>query len=457
MKRNEFIRTSSAFVAGSVLLPSLACKGEGEKSAAIAETEPTRTNWAGNYTYKAQKLHKPATVEELQQLLRDMDTHKALGSRHCFNNIADSPLNQISTENLRRLVQVNKDQMQVTVESGMRYGDLAPMLEAEGLALHNLASLPHISIAGACATATHGSGVQNGNLASVVSGMELILSNGDSLSLKRQDPDFNAAVVHLGALGIVSRITLDVVPDYQVSQRVFLDLPFETAVNHFDEIMSGGYSVSLFTDWQDGKVSQVWVKRKADAMPETDETEYFGAFPADRDVHPIIRLSAENCTPQMGVPGPWYERLPHFKMGFTPSSGDELQSEFFIARDQAVEAFQALEAKKDLIGPQLQISEIRSVAADNLWLSPAYKRDVVAFHFTWKPNGPEVNELIKMIEKELSPFSVVPHWGKLFNLAPELLEERYEKIGDFRALAQRLDPEGKLRNAFLDRNLYREA
>lgn len=441
-------------MAGSVLLPVLGCGGRTDKKALEEAVREARTNWAGNYSYRAPHLHTPESLGELQELIGKLGVQKPLGSRHCFNDIADSPLNQVSTERLRSVIDLDRDAGEVTVEGGIRYGDLAPLLEAEGLALHNLASLPHISVVGACATATHGSGVRNGNLATAVKALELITPDGEILQITQKDPEFFGSVVHLGALGMVSRITLEVSPTFQVAQWVFLDLPLESAVENFEAILSGGYSVSLFTDWMDRKISQVWVKRRTDLEPDPLDREYFGARAADRHVHPIISLSAENCTPQMGEPGPWHERLPHFKMGFTPSSGDELQSEFFVPSEHAVEAFLALEAQRDRIYPHLQISEIRTVAKDDFWLSPAYGRDVVAFHFTWKPNGPEVTQLIGMIERELDPFSVVPHWGKLFSLDAGKLRGRYPKMPEFLDLVGKRDPEGRLQNAYLNRVLH---
>lgn len=444
MKRKEFLKTSSALVAGS-MVPMISCRPEAEN---------IRKNWAGNYIYQAPNLHAPKSVEELKDLVKKLDRQKALGSRHCFNNIADSPLNQISTQHLNKVVAIDQAAKTVTVEGGIRYGDLAPRLEREGFALHNLASLPHISVVGACATATHGSGVRNKNLSCAVAGLELITPSGEEVKLTREDPEFYGAIVNLGALGIISRVTLDVEPTFQVQQEVFQDLPLHAAAENFDAVMSGGYSVSMFTDWMDEKVNQVWVKRKVSNDMKDLGSDYYGAKPATKDLHPITRISAENCTAQLGVPGPWYERLPHFKMGFTPSSGAELQSEFFVPKENAADALLALEQKKGLINPQLLISEIRCIAADELWLSPAYQKDMVAFHFTWKPNDHEVRKLIPMIEQELSPYEVVPHWGKLFSLEPKLLHARYEKMGDFLRLADKYDPERKLRNAYLDLNLY---
>jgi xylitol oxidase len=351
---------------------------------------------------------------------------------------------------------IDEEAMTVTIGAGSRYGDIAPELHNKGYALHNLASLPHISVAGACATATHGSGMQNGNLATAVAGFEIVAGSGEILNLNRKDNKqvLNAMVVNLGALGIITGITLDIQKTFDVRQDVFQDLPLDALKEHFNEIMAAGYSVSLFTDWQDQNVSQVWIKRRMDHKAEDLGNSFFGARPATTDLHPITRLSAENCTPQMGVPGPWYDRLPHFKMGFTPSSGEELQSEFFVPLENAVDAILAIEKKGAAIGPELMITEIRSIAADELWMSPCYRQNCIAIHFTWKQHPKEVGELITMIEAELSPFGAKPHWGKLFNMSPLVLQSRYSRFADFQDLARTHDPLGKFKNAFLERNLY---
>jgi len=156
----------------------------------------------------------------------------------------------------------------------------------------------------------------------------------------------------------------------------------------------------------------------------------------------------------MGVPGPWYERLPHFRMGFTPSSGKELQAEYFVPRHNAVEAILAIARMKKEIGPHLFISEIRTINADNLWMSPCYNQPSVAIHFTWKQDWPSVRKLLPKIEKELAPFNVKPHWGKLFTMSPATLQHRYAKLADFKKLLIDYDPQGKFRNEYLDKNIY---
>lgn len=453
MKRKEFLKTTATFATATVLAPMISCKQSKEQPAPKIET--ARKNWAENYQYKAKNLHEPKTVEEVQSLVKELGQQKALGSCHCFNNIADSTNDQISTKQLKGLVSLDEGAMSVTVGAGTKYGDFAPELHQRGYALHNLASLPHISVAGACATATHGSGVGNGNLASSVSALELVTGDGEIVKLKRgQDTDFNGAVVSLGALGIITKMTLDVQETFEVRQDVFQDLPLQALKDRFSAILSSGYSVSLFTDWQDQIISQVWIKRRTDSEINDLGNDFYGARAASKNLHPITKLSAENCTEQMGVPGPWYDRLPHFKMGFTPSSGKELQSEFFVPMENALDAILALEKKRELIFPQLMITEIRTIQADDLWMSPCYRQDCVAIHFTWKQHVAEVGELLPIIEAELAPFMARPHWGKIFSIDPSVLQSRYEKLPDFLDLARKYDPQGKFKNDYLNLNVY---
>jgi len=454
MKRKEFIKTTAGFVAATALTPLVSCKDESGKI--VEEAISARKNWAGNYTYSAKNLYEPSHIAEVQSLIRKSDTQKALGSCHCFNNIADNPVNQISTKNLNGVLELNEEAMTVTVGAGTKYGDFAPELHQKGYALHNLASLPHISVAGACTTATHGSGVENGNLATSVVAMELVTGSGDIVNISKaeNETEFNGAVVHLGALGLLTKVTLSIQKTFEVRQDIFQELPLQSLEDNFDTILSAGYSVSLFTDWQNQMISQVWVKRRTDAEIKDLGTDFYGATAAVKNLHPITRLSSENCTEQMGIPGPWYDRLPHFKMDFTPSSGEELQSEFFVPRENALDAILALEKKREQIYPQLMITEIRTIAADNFWMSPCYQQDCVAIHFTWKQNPEEVDRLISMIEAELAPFNAKPHWGKLFSMEPELLASHYEKLPDFIKLAEKFDPQGKFKNDYLERNIF---
>lgn len=452
MRRKEFIAKTSLGITGGLLLPHLSCKETPKPK--IAGDMTKRKNWAGNFSYTAENLHEPSSVEEVQQLVQKLSKQKALGSTHCFNDIADSPSNQISTKKLNKVVKLDKENKTLTVEAGARYGDFARTLYEEGYALHNLASLPHISVAGACATATHGSGVGNGNLATAVVALELVKPDGSLVHLDRNHPDFHAVVVGLGAFGVITKVTLEIQPTYEVRQDVFLDLPLSSVISRFDAIMGSGYSVSLFTDWMDNKVSEVWIKRRTDKEILDLGADFYGAKAAVANMHPIVSISPENCTEQMGVLGPWYDRLPHFKMGFMPSAGEELQSEYYVPRNHAVEALLAIEKMKDEIYPHILISEIRSIAADDFWMSPCYKQDSITIHTTWTQKTKEVLALLPKIEAALAPFNAKPHWGKLFTMDTLTLQNRYEKYGDFVALAKSYDPDGKFINGYLRRNIY---
>ena len=417
-----------------------------------------RKNWAGNLTYSTDNLYRPQTVQQVQEMVRQHDKLRALGTRHSFNHIADSTQNQLSLEELGQGMLLNQDTNTVTVDAGVRYGQLARYLQPEGFALHNLASLPHISVAGACATATHGSGVQNGNLATAVAALEFVTANGELVTLSREadKKQFQGAVVGLGGMGVVTKVTLDVEPTYEVRQDIYRDLPLSALKDHFEEIMARGYSVSLFTDWKSDRINQVWVKSRIEQdVTWKAKPELFGAPLATRNMHPIADISAENCTEQMGVPGPWHERLPHFKMDFTPSSGKELQAEYFVPRKHAVDAILAVQSLSEQVVPHILISEVRSIAADDYWMSPCYQQDCVTIHFTWKPDWPAVRKVLPIIEKELAPYEARPHWGKLFTMAPSQLQSRYARLADFQQLLREYDPQGKFCNAFLEENLYR--
>ena len=413
------------------------------------------TNWAGNLTYSANSLLVPSTVEEAQEAVRAASKLRVLGSRHCFNDIADTTGTHLSLERLKRVVSLDEASNRVTVEGGIRYGDLGPFLHERGYALHNLASLPHISIAGACATATHGSGVALGNLATAVAAIEFINAAGDLVTLSRErDRDtFPGAVVSLGALGVVTKLTLDLQPAFNMRQDVYRDLPVAALEGHFDEIMSSGYSVSLFTNWRGDSIEQVWVKSKADDKSKAAPS-FFGARAVTKNMHPLATLDAVNCTEQLGVPGPSYDRLPHFRMGFKPAIGEELQVEYLIPIEHAAEAVKTWHRRGDQLAPLLMVSEIRTVAADDLWMSPCYRQTCAAFHFSFKQDWPALKQVLPDLEEALAPFHPRPHWGKMFTMSPETVRARYEKLSSFLDLLNAHDSDGKFRNAFLERNLF---
>jgi alditol oxidase len=405
-------------------------------------------NWAGNYIYKARELHRPATVEQLREIVAAAPRLRVLGSRHSFTDIVDSD-ELVTLDRLPSAMSVDPAGRTVSLAGGVRYGELAEFLNGNGLALANLASLPHISVAGAIATATHGSG--NRNLASSVASLELVRSDGELVFTSRGDPDFEGIVVSLGALGAVTGITLDVEPAYEVRQDVFERLPWDALFEHFDEITEGGYSVSAFTLWGP-VVDQVWIKSRVGdaAVGRLPKGELFGAAAATANRNPVPGADPNSATPQLGVPGPWSERLPHFRMGFTPSAGEEIQSEYLVPRRHALAAIEAMRRLGAVMRPVLQIAEIRTIAADRLWMSTAYGKDMIGLHFTWRRDEEAVKRVLAQLEAVLMPLEARPHWGKLFLARADAIGGLYPRLPDFRGLLERMDPRGAFRNEWLE-------
>ncbi|MDF8266227.1 FAD-binding protein [Luteipulveratus sp. YIM 133296] len=404
------------------------------------------TNWAGNHVYRAQRVARPRTVDELRALVVGASAVRPLGSRHSFNALADTDDLLLSTVALPELVRVDPDARTVTVGGGMRYGAVADQLHRAGWALPNLASLPHISVAGAVATGTHGSGDRNGSLATAVSGLRIMTAAGEEVELRRGEEGFDGAVVSLGALGVVTEMTLDVVPTFDVHQRLFGHVPWDVVVERFDEVSASAYSVSLFTTWHEDTIGLAWLKEVADgAFGES----FFGAAPLTEQRHMLADQDPRHTTVQLGVAGPWHERLPHFRPEFTPSSGAEIQSEYLVPRAHAREAILAMRDLGPRLAGVLQVGEIRTVAADELWLSSAYGTDVVGFHLTWRPDQAAVAAVLPAIEGELFPLGARPHWGKVYVDRDRLVPGMYPRLEEFGSLAARFDPRGVFRNAML--------
>ncbi len=406
------------------------------------------TNWSGVYTFGASEAAHPTSLDELRRLVATAAKVHGVGSRHCFNGIADAAV-MVALDRMPMDVEIDREAAVVTVNAGMRYAELVQALEREGLALHNTASLPHITVAGATATATHGSGDRIKNLSAAVAAMELVTSDGEVVRVARGDADFEGMVVHLGALGVVTRITLDVEPSYRVRQEVFLDLPWDVVYEQFDEIMSSGDSVSLFTDYGD-TVNELWVKtRVSNDDAWTPRSELFGGRAATVQTHPVSHFDGLICTDQMGVPGPWCDRLPHFKVEAIGDAGNEMQAEYMIERKDAVDGIRALKELSGLMRPYILAAEVRSVAPDELWLSSAYQRETVCLHYATVADPAVPNEVLPAVERALAPFAPRPHWGKLFVASAQELAPRYPRMADFRELASRLDPRGAFRNDYL--------
>lgn len=402
-------------------------------------------NWAGNYHYTAQRLLQPRNVEELQEQTAAATRLRAVGSRHSFSPIADTSGDLVSLSQMPRVLQIDEVQQSVTVDAGMRYGEVAVALQQHGWALSNTASLPHITVVGSVATGTHGSGDSHPPLSSAVQNVTAVLPNGQLRTFRRGEQDFEAAVVNLGLLGIVTELTLDIVPSYSVRQDVYDGLPWESVLENFDHLSAAGYSVSLFTLWEGEKFGHAWVKSVEDP-PE----RLLGIAPLTYDIG-LVEGAVERTTAQSGAWGSWDQRIPHFRLDFTPSNGDELQSEYLVPREHAVEAMRRIRQMAGDVAPHLFISEIRTMAADQQWMSPAYGRDTVGFHFTWRQHPEAVAALLPQLEERLDDLGARPHWAKL--TAAEYVADRYPRVEDFLTVAQQVDPESKLHNAYMDRLL----
>jgi len=421
----------------------------------VPEPGEVGTNWAGNVAYSGTRLYTPGTIAELQRLVRANEKVKALGGRHSFSTIADTRGAMIALDRFDAVSDVDRAAGTVEVGAGVKYAQLCPQLLRQGFAVANLASLPHIAVVGACATATHGSGT--GNLATQVAALELVNGRGEvvKLSSATNRDEFMGAVVGLGALGVVTKVTLRVVPAFEVRQWVWEKMPRAQYTAHFDEIVKAGYSVSAFTTWRDDEVSEIWVKRKAADGDWNPGARWFGALPAPRDRHPIVAMDPRACTAQMGVAGPAWERLPHFRPDFPPSSkGRERHSEYFLKRSDAVAAIEAVYAIGGQIARALQISEVRTVSEDALWMSTAQGRDTIALHFTWTDNDADVAAAMPVVEAALERFGPRPHWGKMHTRTPSQLAARYERLSDFRDLCRRHDPDGKFQNEYLQKFVF---
>jgi xylitol oxidase len=413
-------------------------------------------SWSGTVDLGPGPLHRPTGVDELRALVGRSARIRALGTRHSFSAVAASDADLVTLEGLPGTIEIDSARRTVRVGAGVRYGQLVLALWEQGLALPSMGSLPHISVGGASATGTHGSGDAQRSLASTVRAIELVTAEGDLVGFSREaDPEvFDGMVLALGALGVATRLELDLVPAFRMRQAVYLDLPREQMDDEgLGAVLASAYSVSMFHHW-DGRIAQVWVKQEvgedADPMPSS----WHGARRAAGPVHPAPGMPPTFCTDQSGQPGPAFERLPHFRMEFTPSSGDEAQSEYFVPREQVGGAVAAVSALGERIRPLLHVSEIRSTAAEDLWLSPAHERASACVHFTWRSDRlEEVRALLPEIEAALAPFAPRPHWGKVFALDPDTVRAQYPRLADFRALRDRLDPGRVFANEFVDRLL----
>ncbi len=413
-------------------------------------------NWSGHVSFDRSAIHEPTSVTDLQEIVAGAERVGVIGSRHSFNDIANTDGDLLWLGGLDPAIEIDRQQMTASFASGTTYEQLGAALHEAGLALANTASLKHITVVGACATGTHGSGEGLGNLATQVSALDVVRADGELVTLRRgHDETFAGSVVSLGALGVVSRMTVDVEPTYELSQYLFADLPLDQLDEHLDEVMAAGYSVSLFPSFQRPHIETVWVKQRVSGASSPEPpTELFGAGRlADR----LKPARADRTMTEINSPGPWHERLPHFSFLDPMLEGTELQSEYFVARQHAVPAIKAMAALGPSLASVIEIAELRTVAADELWLSPAYGHDVLAIHFNWFKDPAGVAAAIPKVEAALAPFDPRPHWGKLFDIPPSEIEAAYPRIGDFRDLMEEVDPGGKFVNDYIRANVLNQA
>jgi len=419
-------------------------------------TTAQEQNWARNYSFKAARIHRPASIDAARRLVAAAPKIHAIGTRHSFNDIADSPGELVDLGGIDPDFTIDRERMTVTVGAGTPYSALASWLHGQGFALHNLASLPHISVGGAVATGTHGSGDRNAPLSSAVAGFDLVTHDGSLVHLARGDEHFDGMVVGLGAFGVVTRVMLEIGPTFDMRQDAFVELPWDALLANFDAITSCAYSVSLLTKWSEATVERVWLKTRLGAPP-TDElpVAHLGLTPGPpytavlEGDEPAGRLN-----PFDGVPGPWSERLAHFRPDAIPGAEEQIQSEYMIARPKLAEAVAAIRSIADRIDPLLLVTEIRTMAADTLWLSPAYRQETIAIHFTWAKQPEPVDAITRELEALLIRMGARPHWGKLIHAGAATLAPLYPRFPDFRACAEHYDPLGKFRNTYLERHVF---
>lgn len=407
-----------------------------------------RRNWSDTIDLGG-RVATPRSTAEVAELVRGADRALALGSAHSFSPVAVTPGLHIDTAALPADVDVIGTT--ATVSAGMTYATLGRELHSRGFALAAMASLPHITVGGAIATGTHGSGDAIGTLSSAVTGIEIVTADGDVRWVRRGvDPDFGAWVVGIGALGVVTRVELEVEPTYDVAQTVFAGLDLDVVEADFDAVFGSATSVSVFTRWRPEPDAQLWLKRRIDREGPWPGGPAFGVPPRDDPLHPLEQLDPVHCNPQLGQPGPWHERLPHFRAEFTPSAGDEIQAEYLLPRSQAAQAIRRLRPLHARITPLLHVTEIRTMRADDLWLSPAYAVDTVGIHFTWHRDE-RIFEVLPAIEEVLLPLGARPHWGKVSMATPEQLHTAYPRLTDFLRLREQVDPQGRFCGPFVTR------
>lgn len=431
--------------------------------------------WSGTVDLGTTVL-RPRTLAEAREAVTAHRRVRPVGSRHTFNRLSVAPgalldLGALAAEE----PQLDADARTVRVPAALGYGRLGAWLDERGWALPSLASIPDLAVAGAVATATHGSGIARQALSAQVSGLELVMADGGDRELTRAGNGdlLDGAVVSLGALGAVHHLTLDVVPRFDVRQTAYGPLPLAAVADRFDEVVSAGETVACFTTLDPGPaggpvVEQVWV---GDRVPARDPAaERFGleravpAAPADvlgapplvGDRHPVPGEDPAVCAPQGGAIGPWHEMLPHFRAGATPSSGGrEIQSEYLVPRPQTRRALVELARIAPRIAPLVQVVELRTVAPDLAWMSPFYRSAATGIHITWTRDVAAVDAALPLLEEAFGALGGRPHWGKAQRADPARVRGLYPRREDFVDLVRDWDPQGRFSTPFVEDVLRR--
>ncbi|MFJ2978017.1 D-arabinono-1,4-lactone oxidase [Curtobacterium sp. NPDC087082] len=405
-------------------------------------------NWSGTVTYTAERVLRPSSIDEAAEIVARSPRVHGLGTRHSFNDAPDAPGVLLDLTGIPTDLAVDAVRRTVTMGAGTRYGVVAPEIDRAGFALHNTGSLPHISIAGAIATGTHGSGTALGSLSTAVRSFEVLGPDGSARTIDRDDPAFDGAVLHLGLLGVLTRVTLDVEPSYRMRQDTYGPIPWDTFTAHVAEVHAAATSVCSYTVFGD-TVSEVLLKSR---VPDGDDDvavpdELFGA--------PRLPGSPGDGhhTARDGSVGPWWDRLPHFPIDSVPSHGSEVQSEHFVPLRHAGAALDAVRTMAARIQPHLHVCELRTMAADPFWLSPTQGEDVLCIAFTWQKHPVEVAALLPDLEALLAPFDGRPHWGKMSSLDAAAIAGLYPRLADFRDLVAAADPERTFASSFGERVL----
>ncbi|KAI1700234.1 d-arabinono-1,4-lactone oxidase domain-containing protein [Ditylenchus destructor] len=360
-------------------------------------------NWGNNFRFSTQNIQYPTSVEEVQQIVRNANKLRVVGTRHSFSKIADSPNTMLSTLALKNIIGFDPTVPSITVQAGITYTDLNPFLPNYG----------------------------------------------------PNDPELKAIAVGLGAFGVITQVELEVEPTFNLTNYVFVNMPEQDIYDHFDEIENLGYSVQLFTDFSTpGVWDQVWVWVRSDENSNVGNMQnLYGATRTHEQVTAIEALPPTYLMEQ-GKEQPWYYGLVDYHLGLSGFDGAEIQSEYFMPYENAIPAIQAVSNFSDLIAPRVYTMLIRTIKGDDLWMSESFNETTVAIHFTWKPNMTAVMEVLPQIEQALLPYGARPHWGKVFAQGPETYLHRYPKLNQWKQLAETLDPTHKFRNKFLEDTVF---